>query len=261
MMEPLLKKQAEKGNPLPDRMPKIELDDLSDDPVEARRILDDFMKNVTDYDTPLPMFEKRDEWLYPSLSTGLKLFNKRIDNTTGQVANAIRSVANSGQPMQRRSKPEKTIDGTLIPNQGDGAIKRRFREYQGVLGEALLTEFPELVEELRDPIGGTDVHTYKSMEDLVSSLLEAGHGDKIFTEEKQDEILSGKEGYSMDEWRQVQRDFYTRTVGQQYNQTNPKGNVEGGARHELGNFGVKYLLTLPGGSQDEPTFNWQNVLK
>jgi hypothetical protein len=77
-------------------LPDIELDDISDDPEEAKTILQNYVEKLPLYmqaQQDEPMFPKRDEWEVPLISPELRIFGRRIDNTKPQVVDAIRRVA------------------------------------------------------------------------------------------------------------------------------------------------------------------------
>lgn len=89
------------GSPLPERMPELELSELSDDPAEARRIMERFERNLPKYmeDNQDPLLTQRDTWEEPPVSTGMRIFGRRVDNTTPQIVNAIKSIAGYGENL------------------------------------------------------------------------------------------------------------------------------------------------------------------
>ena len=93
MLEPILRQQAEQGFPLPDYISDIDLSDLSDNPIEARRKIERFVKNAGTYKADVPLFGKKDEWEAPPISPELRIVNRRKDNTTPQIIDLIERVA------------------------------------------------------------------------------------------------------------------------------------------------------------------------
>lgn len=78
-------------------MPSIDLLDISDNPEEAKGTLEAFRKNLPQYveeQGAVPLFTKRDEWEMPPLDTAMRIFGRKKDNTTPQVVETIRRVAN-----------------------------------------------------------------------------------------------------------------------------------------------------------------------
>ena len=88
--------QAKQGYPVPSRLPEIDPSMISEDPMEADRILSDYEKNLPQFmkDMKEPIITEQDAWEYPNVSTEVSTFNRRIDKTTPQVIDTIRRVAN-----------------------------------------------------------------------------------------------------------------------------------------------------------------------
>ena len=268
---PLFQKQAQQGYRVPSRLPNIELSDLDEDPEKAKQILEAYEKNLPKYlaQGNEPLFTKEDEWETPPVSTELRIFGSKKDNTTPQAVSAIKKIADveSAKPASRGVGKEMrnellTQHGTLPVTDFDKANRGRFKEYQQVFGEALLDKYPEYADALKEPLS-SDVLTFKGVDNLVNKLLDEGYGEKYLSREEQSKLLETmkEKGYSMEEWDKVQREFYTKNIVQRYKPTDPKGEIEGGARWEPGIFGPRYLTTLAGGGQNEPAYLWQNRLK
>lgn len=259
---PLLKNQAQQGNRVPSRLPNLDLSDIDPDPDKAEEILKAYEKNLPKYleqgkDT---LFTKDDEWQVPPVSTELRIFGSKKDNTTPQVVDAIKKVAGvASEPNEKLL----TKYGTLPATESDRTNSNRFRQYQDVLGRALIEKYPEYKDALKDEMMNVDMMTLKKAGEIQEKMLSAGYADKYLTRDEQAEILGKMKdnGYSIEEWDEVQRDFFTKNIFQRYNPTNPKGQIEGGARWELGNFGVRYLMTVAGGKADDPSYLWEDMLK
>lgn len=114
-MMPLLKNQAQQGNRVPSRLPNLELSDIDPDPDKAKEILDAYQKNLPKYlengkDT---LFTKEDEWEVPPVSTELRIFGSKKDNTTPQVVDAIKKVAGVEEPLEERNARRSAIEYEL----------------------------------------------------------------------------------------------------------------------------------------------------
>ena len=267
-MLPLLKHQAQQGNRVPSRLPNLELSDIDPDPEKAKEILDAYQKNLPKYlengkDT---LFTKDDEWQVPPVSTELRIFGSKKDNTTPQVVDAIKKVAGvtSDAAVDAVKREDLlTKEGTLPATDFDRQNRSVFKKYQQIFGEALIEKYPEYKDVLRETLTRYDLITTNVVDSLEQKLLGEGYGEKYLTREEQAEILSKykDQGYSMEDWDKVQREFFTKNIIQRYKPTDPKGEIEGGPRWEPGNFGPRYLTTLAGGSAKEPQYLWQKVVK
>ena len=108
-MKPLLQSQARMGNRVPSRLPSIELSDIDPDPEKAKSILAAYEKNLPKYleGNQDPLFPKEDEWEVPPVSTELRIFGSKKDNTTPQVIEAIKTVA--GDTLDSRNTRRDSI--------------------------------------------------------------------------------------------------------------------------------------------------------
>lgn len=118
---------------MPNRLPEIDTNMISEDPAESSRILSDYEKNLPRFmkDMKEPVITAHDTWEYPNVSTEVSIFNRRIDNTTPQIVDVIRRVANYNPlTAEGRNFPESIMDrfGQMVDvrknmNLGTGVVR------------------------------------------------------------------------------------------------------------------------------------------
>lgn len=79
-------------------VPPIDLEEIDDNPIEAKRILGEYNKRLQDSinngkPLPNPFNSVNEKWLTPPLSSSLRIVGKKEDNTKEAIIDTIRGVA------------------------------------------------------------------------------------------------------------------------------------------------------------------------
>jgi len=98
-MRPLIDLYQKNTGVAPSTIPDIDLSDISEDPVEARRIVDKFKQNLPSYPNKASLMNLREVWEYPPMSTEMAIMGNKKTNTKEQFVNVIKTIASSNTPI------------------------------------------------------------------------------------------------------------------------------------------------------------------